>query len=139
LSEVSIQSIEYNDHAKSNLVNKASKIPNARSRRGRQDASPELMAAKTVVGEIHLSNGKSFSIPACVPGHLLELNEELVQNPKLAQTHPMTKGYLFVIKPKITKLSHVCDLKDYMVMHPSWDSEQYPLLAIFKDLVGEEV
>ena len=46
-----------------------------------------------------------FLICACLNAKLIEINENLIANPSLIQTHPSTQGYVAILMAKLANLS----------------------------------
>lgn len=71
---------------------------------------------------IHLGD-KVYTVKSGIHGQLLELNERLLQTPRLLVDKPDTEGYIAIIKPKVENtqksLSHC-------LTEEKWRKERYP-------------
>lgn len=58
-----------------------------------------MLGGPAVIAHVELGDGTKFEVEACVKGHILALNQHLVDNPKLmlADDH---RAYLCIIKPR---------------------------------------
>ena len=45
--------------------------------------------------------GQTFKIPACIDGHILEINPFVSVDPQLVVKAPLTEGFIAVINPKV--------------------------------------
>ena len=59
----------------------------------------KLSEAGVVSGEVY------FLICSCLNAKLIEINEKLITEPSLIQTHPFTQGYIAILMPKLTNLN----------------------------------
>ncbi|NWY07027.1 F206A protein, partial [Nothoprocta ornata] len=49
---------------------------------------------------ISSSDGEEYTIYSCIRGRLIEVNENILNNPALLQEKPSTEGYIAVVLPK---------------------------------------
>ncbi|CCW66474.1 unnamed protein product [Phytomonas sp. Hart1] len=66
---------------------------------GKKKKNAIVCQVETKLCTLMLSDGSSYSIPACLNGFVIELNENLMANPWLVATAPTTEGFLAVINP----------------------------------------
>lgn len=77
-------------------VNRLANIVKGKGKKGGQK-----LFNKSVVCKIEYKDGTSFDVPSCMKGALLEVNEELVNNPQLLREFPDADGYIAVILSSI--------------------------------------
>lgn len=77
-------------------VNRLRNSVKGKSKKGGQHLVP-----KSVVCKIEYDDGTSFDVPCCMRGTLVEVNEELVKNPKLLKEYPDEDGYIAIILSSI--------------------------------------
>ncbi|KAJ8711752.1 hypothetical protein PYW08_008706 [Mythimna loreyi] len=80
-------------------VGKVDRLKNSvrgKSKRGGQQLSP-----KSIICKIEFEDGSGFEIPCCMKGTLVEVNEELVNQPKLLKEMPDADGYIAIILSSI--------------------------------------
>ncbi|XP_019395691.1 PREDICTED: protein Simiate [Crocodylus porosus] len=75
----------------SRLQNKVS----GKSKRGAQ-----FLTALAPLCRISCSDGEEYTIHSCIRGRLMEVNENLLNNPAILQEKPSTEGYIAVVLPK---------------------------------------
>nr|XP_009680771.1 PREDICTED: protein Simiate isoform X2 [Struthio camelus australis] len=49
---------------------------------------------------ISSSDGEEYTIYSCIRGRLIEVNENILNNPAILQEKPSTEGYIAVVLPK---------------------------------------
>ncbi|XP_053874518.1 protein Abitram isoform X2 [Malaclemys terrapin pileata] len=49
---------------------------------------------------ISCSDGEEYTIYSCIRGRLMEVNENILDNPTILQEKPSTEGYIAVVLPK---------------------------------------
>ncbi|XP_072431852.1 protein Abitram isoform X2 [Chiloscyllium punctatum] len=87
-----IKSISYQISANcSRLQNKVS----GKSKRGGQ-----FLTELAPLCRILCIDGEEYTIYSCIRGRLLEVNENILQEPSLLQKKPSTEGYIAVVLPK---------------------------------------
>ncbi|NP_001085336.1 protein Abitram isoform X1 [Xenopus laevis] len=91
-NEKTIKSISYQISANcSRLQNKVS----GKSKRGAQ-----FLTELAPLCRISSTDGEEYTIYSCIRGRLLEVNENILQNPGLLKEKPSTEGYIAVVLPK---------------------------------------
>ncbi|XP_039185178.1 protein Abitram isoform X1 [Crotalus tigris] len=53
------------------------------------------------------SDGEEYTIYSCIRGKLIEVNENILENPSLLQEKPSTEGYIAVVLPKFEESKKV--------------------------------
>nr|XP_060630617.1 protein Abitram [Anolis sagrei ordinatus] len=87
-----IKSISYQISANcSRLQNKVS----GKSKRGAQ-----FLTELAPLCRISCTDGDEYTIYSCIRGKLIEVNENILENPSLLQEKPSTEGYIAVVLPK---------------------------------------
>ncbi|XP_067862363.1 protein Abitram [Heptranchias perlo] len=87
-----IKNISYQISANcSRLQNKVS----GKSKRGGQ-----FLTELAPLCRITCTDGEEYTIYSCIRGRLLEVNENILQEPSLLQEKPSTEGYIAVVLPK---------------------------------------
>nr|XP_009680770.1 PREDICTED: protein Simiate isoform X1 [Struthio camelus australis] len=87
-----IKSINYQISANcSRLQNKVS----GKSKRGAQ-----FLTELAPLCRISSSDGEEYTIYSCIRGRLIEVNENILNNPAILQEKPSTEGYIAVVLPK---------------------------------------
>ncbi|XP_012140636.2 protein Abitram [Megachile rotundata] len=69
---------------------------------------------------ITCSNGKTYAIKCCIIGKLVEVNEALLNNPKLLLEPPHKGGYLAIVLPNIKLLDK---MKGFLLTQEQYDSK----------------
>uniref|UniRef100_A0A8C5WCN3 Protein Abitram n=1 Tax=Leptobrachium leishanense TaxID=445787 RepID=A0A8C5WCN3_9ANUR len=96
-----IQSISYQISANcSRLQNKVS----GKSKRGAQ-----FLTEFAPLCRINCTDGDEYTVYSCIRGRLLEVNENILENPELLKEKPSTEGYIAVILPKFEESKTVTD------------------------------
>ncbi|XP_030407481.1 protein Abitram [Gopherus evgoodei] len=49
---------------------------------------------------ISCSDGEEYTIYSCIRGRLMEVNENILEDPTILQEKPSTEGYIAVVLPK---------------------------------------
>uniref|UniRef100_A0A8D0CDG7 Protein Abitram n=1 Tax=Salvator merianae TaxID=96440 RepID=A0A8D0CDG7_SALMN len=94
-----IESISYQISANcSRLQNKVS----GKSKRGAQ-----FLTEFAPLCRIFCSGGEEYTIYSCIRGRLIEVNENILDNPSLLQEKPFTEGYIAVVLPKFEESKSV--------------------------------
>ncbi|KAM4688982.1 protein Abitram [Discoglossus pictus] len=104
-----IKKINYQISANcSRLQNKVS----GKSKRGAQ-----FLTEFAPLCRITCSDDEEYTIYSCIRGRLLEVNENILQNPGLLKEKPSTEGYIAVVLPKFEESKTVTEgllsLKEY--------------------------
>ncbi|KAK9308392.1 hypothetical protein QLX08_001571 [Tetragonisca angustula] len=84
------------------VSNKLDRVQNKVSGKSKHGAQP--LQTNSNICKITCSNEKSYVIKCCLIGKLVEVNETLIQNPKLLLEPPHKGGYLAIILPNIKLL-----------------------------------
>ncbi|NP_001004966.1 protein Abitram isoform X1 [Xenopus tropicalis] len=58
---------------------------------------------------ISSTDGEEYTIYSCIRGRLLEVNENILQNPELLKEKPSTEGYIAVVLPKFEESKTVTE------------------------------
>ncbi|XP_061444888.1 protein Abitram isoform X1 [Rhineura floridana] len=94
-----IERISYQISANcSRLQNKVS----GKSKRGAQ-----FLTELAPLCRIFCSDGEEYTIYSCIRGKLIEVNENILDNPSLLQAKPSTEGYIAVVLPKFEESKSV--------------------------------
>ncbi|NXX93420.1 F206A protein, partial [Centropus bengalensis] len=94
-----ITSVNYQISANcSRLQNKVS----GKSKRGAQ-----FLTELAPLCRISSSDGEEYTIYSCIRGRLIEVNENIISNPRLLQEKPSTEGYIAVVLPKFEESKSV--------------------------------
>ncbi|XP_053570559.1 protein Abitram [Bombina bombina] len=97
----SIKSISYRISANcSRLENKVS----GKSKRGAQ-----FLTELAPLCRISCSDGEEYTVYSCIRGRLLEVNENILENPELLKEKPSTEGYIAVVLPKFQESKTITD------------------------------
>ncbi|RZF33002.1 hypothetical protein LSTR_LSTR006256 [Laodelphax striatellus] len=90
------KTVENLDFQISTSVDRLDNRVSGKSKRGAQklDVNSALCFAKC-------SDGEVYKICAGVPGKLVEINENLLENPNLLVEHPETRGFVAIVLPSI--------------------------------------
>ncbi|XP_015437151.1 PREDICTED: protein Simiate [Dufourea novaeangliae] len=81
---------------------KLDRVLNKVSGKSKHGAQP--LQANSNICIITTSNGKTYTIKCCIIGKLVEVNETLLENPKLLLEPPHKGGYLAIVLPNIKLL-----------------------------------
>ncbi|XP_041040590.1 protein Abitram [Carcharodon carcharias] len=94
-----IKNISYQISANcSRLQNKVS----GKSKRGGQ-----FLTELAPLCRIQCTDGEEYTIYSCIRGRLLEVNENILQEPSLLQEKPSTEGYIAVVLPKFEESKNI--------------------------------
>lgn len=80
-------------------VGKVDRLKN--SVKGKSKKGGQQLGPKSVICTIEFKDGTAFQIPCCMKGTLIEVNEELVNEPKLLKEMPDADGYIAIILSSI--------------------------------------
>ncbi|XP_047034557.1 protein Abitram [Helicoverpa zea] len=80
-------------------VGKVDRLRNAV--KGKSKKGGQLLNPKSVVCKIEYKDGTSFDVPCGMKGTLIEVNEELVNQPELLKQYPDADGYIAIILSSI--------------------------------------
>ncbi|XP_043920518.1 protein Abitram isoform X2 [Protopterus annectens] len=94
-----IQSINYQISA--NCSRRQNKV-SGKSKRGGQ-----FLTDLAPLCRVTCTDGEEYTVFSCIRGRLLEVNEEILQNPALLQEKPSTEGYIAVVLPKFEESKSV--------------------------------
>lgn len=78
-------------------VNRLSNCVSGKGKRGGQN-----LTLKSVVCTIEFDDGMCFDIPSGIKGTLVEVNENLIDNPQLLKDFPESNGYIAIILSTIS-------------------------------------
>ena len=67
---------------------------------GKRKKNGVICQKDTCLCHIETTQGIEFRIPACIDGHVLEINPLLVRRPSLLLEAPMTEGFIAIINPR---------------------------------------
>ncbi|KAG8442533.1 hypothetical protein GDO86_011363 [Hymenochirus boettgeri] len=96
-----IKSVSYQISANcSRLQNKVS----GKSKRGAQ-----FLTELAPLCRISCTDGEEYTIYSCIRGRLLEVNENILENPGLLKEKPSTEGYIAVVLPKFEESKTVTE------------------------------
>lgn len=76
---------------------KVDRLNNTMSGKGKRGA--QILTPTSVIFYVNCTDGSKFSIYSCVPGKLIEVNEQLINNPNLMVEKPLDQGYLAIVLP----------------------------------------
>ncbi|XP_041365747.1 protein Abitram-like isoform X2 [Gigantopelta aegis] len=75
-------------------VNRLENKVSGKSKRGAQWLKP-----KSALCIVTCDNGQQYTLNSCMRGQLIEVNENLLQNPRLLTEKPLTEGYVAIVLP----------------------------------------
>ncbi|XP_054261301.1 protein Abitram isoform X2 [Macrosteles quadrilineatus] len=75
------------------------RLNNTVSGKGKRGA--QILTPSSVIFYLNCSDGSQYAVRSCVPGKLVEINDQLVENPNLVTERPSDRGYLAVVLPTI--------------------------------------
>uniref|UniRef100_A0A1B6G029 Protein Abitram n=1 Tax=Cuerna arida TaxID=1464854 RepID=A0A1B6G029_9HEMI len=75
------------------------RLTNTVSGKGKRGA--QVLTPSSVIFFVECTDGSRYAIRSCVPGKLVEVNEQLIENPNLLIERPTDKGYLAIVLPPI--------------------------------------
>lgn len=87
------------------VSNKLDRVLNKVSGKSKHGAQPLQMNSNICI--ITCSNEKTYIIKCCIIGKLVEVNEALIENPKLLLEPPHKGGYIAIILPNIKLLDKI--------------------------------
>ncbi|KAL3831257.1 hypothetical protein ACJMK2_023031 [Sinanodonta woodiana] len=68
---------------------------------GKAKRGAQTLTASSPLCEITCDDGEKFIVPAGMKGQLVEVNTQLLNNPRLLTLKPQTNGYIAIILPKL--------------------------------------
>ncbi|XP_014665475.1 PREDICTED: protein Simiate-like isoform X2 [Priapulus caudatus] len=77
-------------------MNRLVNIVRGKAKKGGQWLQPDAK-----VCELTCTDGSNYTIYSCIRGNLIEINENLLNNPSLLSEKPDSNGYIAVILPKL--------------------------------------
>ncbi|XP_076627259.1 protein Abitram [Colletes latitarsis] len=95
---------------------KLDRVLNKVSGKSKHGAQP--LQANSNICIITCSNGKTYTIKCCIIGKLVEVNEALLQNPKLLLEPPHKGGYLAIVLPNI---KHLDKMKESLLTQKQYE------------------
>ncbi|KOC66329.1 Protein FAM206A [Habropoda laboriosa] len=98
------------------VSNKLDRVLNKVSGKSKHGAQP--LQTNSNICIITCSNGKTYTIKCCIIGKLVEVNEALLQNPKLLLEPPHKGGYLAIVLPNIKLLDK---MKESLLTQKEYD------------------
>ncbi|CAK9824959.1 Protein Abitram [Anthophora retusa] len=98
------------------VSNKLDRVLNKVSGKSKHGAQP--LQTNSNICMITCSNGKTYTIKCCIIGKLVEVNEALLQNPKLLLKPPHKGGYLAIVLPNIRLLDK---MKESLLTQKQYD------------------
>ncbi|KAJ0172225.1 hypothetical protein K1T71_012198 [Dendrolimus kikuchii] len=69
--------------------------------KGKGKKGGQYLTPKSVICKIEYCDGTSYAVPSCMKGTLVEINEELVNNPALLKKLPDSDGFIAIILASI--------------------------------------
>ncbi|XP_076179099.1 protein Abitram [Ptiloglossa arizonensis] len=100
------------------VSDKLDRVLNKVSGKSKHGAQP--LQANSNICIITCSNKKTYTIKCCIIGKLVEVNEALLQNPKLLMEPPHKGGYLAIILPNI---KHLDKMKESLLTEKQYELE----------------
>ncbi|XP_076380589.1 protein Abitram isoform X1 [Megalopta genalis] len=97
---------------------KLDRVMNKVSGKGKHGAQP--LQANSNICIITSSSGETYTIKCCIIGKLVEVNEALLNNPKLLLEPPHKGGYLAIVLPNINQLDQ---MKTSLLTQTQYDLE----------------
>lgn len=83
-------------------VGKIDRLSNSVKGKGKKGG--QILTPKSVICKIEFGEDNSFTVPCCVKGTLIEVNEGLVNNPELLKEFPDSDGYIAITRSSIELL-----------------------------------
>ena len=68
---------------------------------GKLKKGAQLLSRNAALCEVTTSDGDKYILKCCVPGSLLEVNENLIQNPELLLLKPLSEGYIAIVLTRL--------------------------------------
>jgi len=68
---------------------------------GKGKRGAQVLTPSSVVCYLDCSDGSRYAVRSCVPGKLVEMNDQLTENPNLVTERPSDRGYLAIVLPTI--------------------------------------
>lgn len=69
--------------------------------KGKGKKGGQHLENNSILCKITGSNGKVYDVRSCIKGKLIEVNENLIENPNLLKTNPDSEGYIAVVLSQI--------------------------------------
>jgi len=86
-------------HLNFQVTSKINRLDN--SVRGKGKKGGQYLDANAVLTIIECEDGSQYPVRSCVKGKLIEINDNVVKNPQMIVHHPLSKGYVAIILPKL--------------------------------------
>ncbi|GFY44724.1 protein Abitram [Trichonephila inaurata madagascariensis] len=87
-------------------VGKVNRLSNKVS--GKFKKGGQKLSEKSVLCTVKCNNDCEYTIYSCIVGKLVEVNERLVENPKLLKENPWSEGYIGIILPPFNSSHKNC-------------------------------
>lgn len=100
------------------VSDKLDRVLNKVSGKGKHGAQP--LQTNSNICIITCSNGKTYTIKCCIIGKLVEVNEALLNDPKLLLEPPHKGGYLAIMLPNIKLLDK---MKEFLLTQEQYNSK----------------
>ncbi|XP_063778992.1 protein Abitram isoform X2 [Pseudophryne corroboree] len=89
------------------ISNNCSRLQNKVS--GKSKRGAQFLTELSPLCRIICCDGEEYTIYSCIRGRLLEVNENILQNPQLLKDKPCTEGYIAVVLPKFEESKTVTE------------------------------
>lgn len=99
-----------------NKVNRLSNTASGKGKRGAQKLYPN-----SILCYIECENGESFPVYSCVNGKLLEINENLLTEPRKLIDKPVSEGFIALVLPILNTYN---DMKESMLTKEQYLSQK---------------
>lgn len=86
-----------------NRKNRADNKVSGKGKKGGQQ-----LEDNSLLCQVELSNGNKYLLRSCIHGKLVEINQALLENPKLLLETPEKGGYIAIVLPKLKPLQDTC-------------------------------
>lgn len=75
--------------------------------KGKAKKGGMIVQADTTLALLKTESGKTYKIPSCIRGKLVEVNTALLTDPKLLEKAPEGAGYFAILLPKIENCDNI--------------------------------
>ncbi|KAK7871184.1 hypothetical protein R5R35_002421 [Gryllus longicercus] len=69
---------------------------------GKSKHGAQCLQSSSPLCFIECEDGSKYTVKSCLKGKLVEMNDNLVDNPNLLVTKPYTEGYIAIVLPSIS-------------------------------------
>ncbi|XP_065053042.1 protein Abitram-like [Rhopilema esculentum] len=74
---------------------------------GKSKRGGQQLEYSSVLCEVECASGSKYLLRSCIQGKLIEINEELIENPQLLLESPENGGYIAIVLPRLKPIEEI--------------------------------